>query len=81
MVWKAVNPPVDIPVACGEAVSLGLQGLTQSQGQEGRKGPPSDSVGFEILWPLEIDLHQPCKKVELRGWIVTPKKICWRPKP
>ena len=31
MVWKAVNRPTDIPVACGGAVSLSLQGLTPSQ--------------------------------------------------
>ena len=37
MVWKAVNHPADIPVACGKAVSLSLQGLTPSQvGKEGR---------------------------------------------
>ena len=62
MVWKAVNHPIDIPAACGEAVSLSLQGLTPSR-REGGAGLLSDLGGFWVLWSLELELQKPCEKV------------------
>ena len=74
MVWKAVNHPADIPVACGEAVSLSLQGLTPSQvRKEGRvyfqTWEDSGSSG-----PLNLNSRNHVRRWVLRHWIVIPKE-------
>ena len=74
MVWKAVNRPTDIPVACGEAESLSLQGLTPSQvGKEGR-------VYFQT-WqdsgssdPSNLNSRNHVRRWVVRDWIVIPKE-------
>lgn len=60
-------------MACGEAVGLGLPQVTLSQGQQGEECLHSDLVGIGILWPLELDLHRPCKNVGVRGCIAFPR--------
>lgn len=74
MVWKAVNRPIDIPVACGEAVSLSLQGLTPSHlGKEGQvysqTWEDSGSSG-----PLNLNSRNHVRRWVLRGWIVIPQE-------
>ena len=74
MVWKAVNRPTDIPVACGEAESLSLQGLTPSQvGKEGW-------VYFQT-WqdsgssdPSNLNSRNHVRRWVVRDWIVIPKE-------
>lgn len=34
---------------------------------QGEEGLYSDPVGTGVLWPLELDLHRPCKNVGFRG--------------
>ena len=80
MVWKAVNRPTDIPVACGGAVSLSLQGLTPSQVR--KEGwvyfPTWQDPGSS--GPLNLNSRNHMRRWVLRSWMWSLKKTwwCWR---
>ena len=66
MVWKAVNPPGDIPMACGEQAA-GACRVNPESGSGGRERATPRPGGNQQPLALELDLHRPCEKVGIGG--------------